>query len=90
MRRVLWAIQSFEPIKRTRQGFVQRWFTPSKSDGGAPIPQPAPLPTAPSMDTGAAGEMVAAKRRKLSKTLLTGPEGLDPNFDTSKKTLLGA
>ena len=70
-------------------GFVQRWFTPSKSDGGAPIPQPAPLPTPPSMDTGAAGEMVAAKRRKLSKTLLTGPEGLDPNFETQKKTLLG-
>jgi hypothetical protein len=41
------------------------------------------------MDTGAAGEMVAAKRRKLSKTLLTGPEGLDPNFETQKKTLLG-
>ena len=70
-------------------GFVARWFQPSKSDGGAPIPQPTPLPTAPSIDNAGANEMVAAKRRKLSKTLLTGPEGLDPNFETQKKTLLG-
>ena len=70
-------------------GFVQRWFTPSKSDGGAPIPQPAPLPTPPSIDNAGAQEMVSAKKRKLTKTLLTGPEGLDPNFETSKKTLLG-
>jgi hypothetical protein len=71
-------------------GFVARWFTPSKSDGGAPIPQPAPLPTAPAIDTAGAQEQVSAKKRKLSKTLLTGPEGLDPNFETQKKSLLGA
>jgi len=70
-------------------GFVQRWFTPSKSDGGAPIPQPSPLPTPPSMDKAGAMDQVSAKRRKLTKTLLTGPEGLSTDFETSKKTLLG-
>lgn len=71
--------------------FIARWFTPSKSDGGAPIPQPTPLPTPPSQGAAdALGESaVAAKKRKLSKTILTGPEGLDTDFETSKKTLLG-
>ena len=73
-------------------GFVQRWFTPSKSDGGAPIPQPAPLPTAPVQEDAdkLAGDMMTAKRKRMSKTILTGPQGLDTNFETGKKTLLGA
>ena len=73
-------------------GFVQKWFTPSKSDGGAPIPQPAPLPTAPVQEDAdkLAGDMMTAKRKRMSKTILTGPQGLDTNFETGKKTLLGA
>ena len=72
-------------------GFVQRWFTPSKSDGGAPIPQPAPLPTAPVQEDAdkLAGDMMTAKRKRMSKTILTGPQGLDTNFETGRKTLLG-
>lgn len=70
-------------------------FTPSDSDSqsGAQYNaayNAASLPAAPSLsaatDKGKAD--VLAKRRKLSKTILTGPEGLE-DFETSKKSLLG-
>lgn len=76
--------------------FVTRMFTPSKSDNqsGAQYNaayNAASLPAAPSItDAQAKGlEATLAKKRKLSKTILTGPEGLDPNFETSRKSLLG-
>ena len=74
-------------------GFVQRWFTPSDSDGSGMAPStPAPLPAAPVQEDAdaKAGEMMTARRKRMSKTILTGPQGLDTNFETSKKTLLGA
>lgn len=76
-------------------GFVQRWFTPSKSDNQSGAQYNAAytaagMPSAPSYNIGGAQDSVNAKRRKLSKTLLTGPEGLDTDFETTKKTLLGS
>lgn len=77
-------------------GAVARWFTPSKSDGqsGAQYNaayNAAQLPAAPSMGNAKdmASEAVKNKKRKLSQTILTGPQGLDTNFETSKKSLLG-
>lgn len=76
---------------------VARWFTPSKSDNqsGAQYNaayNAASLPAAPTMaaakDT--AADAVLAKRRKLSKTILTGPQGLEGmGFESEKKSLLG-
>ena len=75
--------------------FVQRWFTPSKSDNqsgaqyNAAYNEAGAGATPPALDMAGAKDMTAAKRRKLSKTILTGPEGLE-DFETTKKTLLGA
>lgn len=74
--------------------FIARWFTPSKSDNQSgeqynAAYNAASMPAAPALDLGGAKDAVGAKRRKLSKTILTGPEGLDTDFETSKKTLLG-
>lgn len=75
--------------------FIQRWFTPSKSDNQSGAQYNAAYNAAgsgiaaPSLDVSGASEKTAAKRRKLSKTILTGPEGLE-DMETTKKTLLGA
>jgi len=38
-----------------------------------------------------AADAMAQKKRKLSKTILTGPQGLEGvGFDSEKKTLLGS
>lgn len=69
-----------------------RWFTPSDSDNQsgeqynaaynaastpAPVFSPAP------------NNAVANKRKKLSQTILTSPEGLLEDANVQKKTLLG-
>lgn len=76
--------------------FISRMFTPSKSDNqsGAQYNttyNALSVPTSPTITdaTAAAKEATLAKKRKMSKTILTGSEGLDTNFDTTKKTLLG-
>lgn len=68
--------------------FISRMFTPSKSDGGAPIPQ---TPAAPKVEDAQAkaDEEIRKKRMNKSKTILTGSQGLLYGADTDKKVLLG-
>ena len=74
-------------------GFVSKWFAQSGSDESKPGYQAptAPLPNAPVQEDAdaKAGEMMTARRKRMSKTILTGPQGLDTNFETGRKTLLG-
>jgi len=75
-------------------GAVQRWFTPSKSDNqsGAQYNaayNAASVPAMPTLNMAAAKEDVASKRKRLSKTILTGPQGDLSGFESEKKTLLG-
>jgi hypothetical protein len=75
-------------------GAVTRMFTPSKSDNqsGAQYNAAytaASLPTAPVLNTAAAKESVSTKRKRLTKTILTGPGGDELGYESEKKTLLG-
>lgn len=68
---------------------IVRMFTPSKSDGGRPIPQPTPPPPAP---TRSSAEDEAKKKvlaRKRSNTILTSPMGVTEAATVKKPTLLG-
>jgi len=48
--------------------FIARWFTPSKSDQGAPIPQPAVAPSPKTeMASADANAAKAAKKKTISK-----------------------
>lgn len=77
--------------------FISRMFTGSKSDNQSGSQynaayNAASLPAAPSMaDAAAKGqEATLAKKRKMTKTLLTGPQGLENiGFESERKTLLG-
>jgi hypothetical protein len=71
--------------------FVAKWFTPSKSDGGRPIAEPAPLPATPSAGDAAetARQNVLARKRKKSQTILTSPLGDTSDAEVASPTLLG-
>ena len=75
--------------------FFTRWFTPSKSDGGAPIPQmqPMAMPEAPKVEDASSKAAEALKKKKLamskSKSIYTSPLGIGGEAEISKKSLLG-
>ena len=69
-----------------------RMCTPSKSDNQSGAQYNAAYNAAglgQTVTPPPASKEVDNRRRKLSKTILTGPEGLDMDFETTKKTLLG-
>ena len=66
---------------------ITRMFTPSKSDGGAPIVQPTPA--APTRTDAADAAKKNILSRKRSKTILTSGLG-DTTEATTRSILLGS